>query len=43
VIGDAPLPESQRPTKTNIRKLTAETPLIPSGLLGPVRLLTAKP
>lgn len=43
IIGDASLPEDQRPTKTNIRKLTAETPLIPSGLLGPVRLLLSEP
>lgn len=43
IIGDASLPESQRITKTNIRKLTAETPLTDSGLLGPVRLLSAAP
>lgn len=40
IIGDASLPQAQRRTKTNIRKLTASTPLMPSGLLGPVRLLT---
>jgi hypothetical protein len=38
IIGDESLPEPQRLTKTNIRKLTANTPLMPSGLLGPVRL-----
>lgn len=43
VIGDASLPESQRITKTNIRKLTPETPLVDSGLLGPVRLLSRAP
>ncbi|MCP5517169.1 MAG: discoidin domain-containing protein [Verrucomicrobiales bacterium] len=39
IIGDASLPVEQRRTRTNIRKLTAESPLMPSGLLGPVRLL----
>jgi hypothetical protein len=39
VIGDQRLPEEKRLTKTNIRKLTADTPLTRSGLLGPVRLL----
>jgi len=43
VIGDASLPEAQRITRTNIRKLTAETPLTESGLLGPVRLLSVAP
>jgi hypothetical protein len=38
VIGDASLPRDQRRTRTNIRKLTADTPLVPSGLLGPVTL-----
>jgi hypothetical protein len=41
IIGDQSLPEAQRLTKTNIRKLTAKTPLVPSGLLGPVRLESA--
>jgi hypothetical protein len=39
IIGDASLPREQRLTQTNIRKLTANTPLIESGLLGPVRIL----
>ena len=39
IIGDASLPEARRFTRTNIRKLTARTPLEPAGLLGPVRLL----
>lgn len=39
IIGDASLPNDQRFTRTNIRKLTSETPLVPSGLFGPVRLL----
>lgn len=43
IIGDAALPESERRTKTNIRRLTAETPLIESGLLGPVKLLLLTP
>ncbi len=39
IIGDAALPESKRRTRTNITKLTKDTPLEPSGLFGPVRLL----
>jgi len=42
IIGDASLPPAQRRTQTNIRKLTADTQLMPSGLLGPVTLLTAE-
>ena len=40
VIGDASLPEAERLTRTNIRRLTARTSLLPSGLLGPVRILS---
>lgn len=43
IIGDASLPEAQRLTRTNIRKLTADTPLVESGLLGPVTLMSAAP
>ena len=39
IIGDQFLPVEKRFTKTNIRKLTREAPLMPSGLLGPVRVL----
>ena len=38
IVGDASLPEAQRLTRTNIRKLTATTPLEEAGLLGPVIL-----
>jgi len=38
IIGDASLPKKKRLTQTNIRKLTANTPLEPAGLFGPVRL-----
>jgi hypothetical protein len=38
IIGDASLPKLQRFTQTNIRKLTARTPLEPAGLFGPVQL-----
>ena len=38
VIGDAALPVEKRLTKTNILELKAETPVVESGLLGPVRL-----
>jgi hypothetical protein len=39
IIGDASKPESERLTKTNIQRLTAETPLVDSGLIGTVRLI----
>jgi hypothetical protein len=39
IIGDASLPPEHRLTRTNIRAFTAETPLMESGLLGPVRVL----
>ena len=42
LIGDAGLPKEQRLTQTNIRKLTAKTPLEPAGLLGPVQLLEVR-
>jgi hypothetical protein len=42
IIGDQFLPAEKRFTRTNIRKLTQETALMESGLLGPVRLLKAE-
>ena len=39
IIGDASLPKEKRFTQTNIRKLTAKTPLEAAGLLGPIKLL----
>jgi len=41
IIGDAALPLAERFTRTNIRKLTAKTPLEEAGLLGPVQLIEA--
>lgn len=41
VIGDQSLPEEKRLTRTNVRKLTKDTPLVESGLLGPVQILTS--
>lgn len=38
IIGDQLLPPEQRLTQTNVRKLTKDTALMPSGLLGPVTL-----
>ena len=38
IIGDQFLPPDKRFTQTNIRKLTRTTPLMESGLLGPVTL-----
>ncbi len=40
VIGDLQQPPEKRRTKTNITALKADTPLSPSGLLGPVTLKT---
>ncbi len=39
IIGDQFLQPEKRFTRTNIRKLTKDTPLMESGLLGPVRIL----
>jgi hypothetical protein len=36
IIGDQTLPEAKRFTHTNITKFKADSPLMPSGLLGPV-------
>jgi hypothetical protein len=43
LIGDARLPEGQRITSTNITKFNAGSPLLPSGLLGPVQLMVELP
>ena len=40
IIGDQLLPLEQRFTRTNIRKLTKDTPLMDSRLFGPVRILS---
>jgi hypothetical protein len=40
LIGDQHLPRSQRRTRTNIRKFQDNSPLLESGLLGPVRLMS---
>lgn len=37
--GDEALPKGRRFTETNIHKFTAASPLLPSGLLGPVTIL----
>ncbi len=39
LIGDARLPPEQRRTRTNIRAFKADSPLMPSGLLGPVTIV----
>jgi len=39
IIGDQSLAKKQPFTRTNIRKLTKDAPLMESGLIGPVRLL----
>ncbi|MDR0706243.1 MAG: discoidin domain-containing protein [Planctomycetaceae bacterium] len=39
IIGDAAKPENERLTRTNIQRLTPETKLVDSGLVGTVRLL----
>ena len=44
LIGDASLPREKRLTTTNAQGLfNSAMPLLPSGLLGPVRLLTTQP
>ncbi len=42
LIGDQFLPPQQRFTHTNVRRFTQTSPLLESGLLGPVRLLAAE-
>jgi hypothetical protein len=38
LIGDAQDPNSKHYTWTNIRKYTKDSPLLPSGILGPARI-----
>ena len=40
IIGDLALPRSQRITHQSVTALKTDTPLQPSGLMGPVKLLT---
>lgn len=40
LIGDESLPQESRLTETNIHKFNPLTPLLPSGLVGPVRILS---
>ena len=42
LIGDAALPPSERLTKTTFQPFKKDDPLLPSGLLGPVVLMTGK-
>jgi hypothetical protein len=42
LIGDEALPPEKRLTQTNMHKFGAATPLLPSGLIGPVRLELAE-
>ncbi|MDR3227957.1 MAG: TIM barrel protein [Puniceicoccales bacterium] len=42
LIGDEQLPKEQRITETNMHKFTKATPLLPSGLIGPVILEKSK-
>ena len=43
LIGDAALPPEKRFSETNMRKFVATSPLLPSGLLGPVQVLEQDP
>jgi len=43
LIADEGLPIESRLTETNIHKFNAKTPLLASGLIGPVRILSATP
>ncbi|NLE60823.1 MAG: hypothetical protein GX616_20955 [Planctomycetes bacterium] len=42
LIGDARLPENTRLTVTNVKKFKPDSPLMPSGLLGPVTIRVAQ-
>jgi hypothetical protein len=42
LIGDAALPPEKRLTKTNVHTYKKTSPLLPSGLLGPVFLRAAE-
>jgi len=42
LFGDAKLPPENRFTVTNATAFTKDSPLLPSGLLGPVRILAAE-
>lgn len=42
LIGDAGLPPDQRRTQTNVKKFTHDSPLVESGLLGPVRVMAVR-
>ncbi len=42
MIGDEKLPQDKRFTHTNMHKFRADTPLRPSGLLGPVKISAAR-
>jgi alpha-L-rhamnosidase len=41
-IGDADLPKESQFTETNVHKFSSHSPLLPSGLLGPVRVLSVE-
>ena len=43
LIGDASRPSGQRLTQTNIRAFTPDSPLVESGLLGPVTIVVSQP
>jgi hypothetical protein len=42
LIGDASLPEASQLTQTNVHKFSPHSPLLPSGLIGPVRILSVE-
>jgi hypothetical protein len=42
LIGDAALPPEKRRTRTNVSIFKKDTPLLPSGLLGPVRVMQVR-
>jgi hypothetical protein len=42
LIGDSALPPEKRFTRTHVTKFTKDTPLLPSGLLGPVQVMAVQ-
>jgi hypothetical protein len=42
LIGDAALPSEKRLTRTNVNSFKKDDALLPSGLIGPVQIMTSE-